>query len=165
MKSDFSTKIADILDRYQIVKNSCRKDFISRYIGSLFQSRHVHFHRIAQHLNPEVKLKSNQKRIEDFFRDVELDYAQYSRLILSLLPKEGKLRLCLDRTEWDFGKFKVNILMATIGTESLCLPFWFELLDNNGGNSSTCDRSALVEKVLSILAPERIGMLVMDRVL
>jgi hypothetical protein len=33
-------------------------------------------------------------------------------LLLSLLPKDNKLRLCVDGTEWDFGQHQVNILLV-----------------------------------------------------
>lgn len=59
---------------------------------------------MAQHLNDAVKPASNETRIQDFFREVDRAYLVLARLLVSLSPAQGKLRLCLDRTEWDFGQ-------------------------------------------------------------
>ena len=75
----------------------------------------------------------------DFFREVEIDYHCVAALLLSLLPKGKKLRLCIDRTEWDFGKYQVNILMVLVGCGQLQIPLYWELLDNKSGNSNADD--------------------------
>jgi hypothetical protein len=48
-------------------------------------------------------------RIQDFYREVEINYDFVAVLLLALLPKNKKLRICIDRTEWDFGKTQINI--------------------------------------------------------
>ena len=68
------------------------------------KSRNIPFGEVAQHLNNAVKPASNETRIQDFFRQVNLDYLLTAKLLMSLLPAQGKLRLCLGRTEWDFGQ-------------------------------------------------------------
>jgi len=37
-----------------------------------------------------------------------------SRLIFSLLPQKSDLTLSIDRTNWDFGTTKINILMLSV---------------------------------------------------
>ena len=54
-------------------------------------------------------------RIQDFFREVDLDYLALAVLLVGLLPGTGKLRLCLDRTEWVFGQYQVYVLLVTVG--------------------------------------------------
>ncbi|RIY04253.1 transposase, partial [Hymenobacter rubripertinctus] len=102
----------------------------------------MQFCEVAQHLNDAVKPASNETRIQDFFRQTDLDYRLLAHFLLTLLPTTGKLRLCLDRTEWDFGRCQVNILLVTIGRGELQLPLYWELLDNRSGNSSAADRIA-----------------------
>ena len=111
------TEVTEILSKVPIVKNLARKKFISQFTLGLIQSRNVQFCQVAQHLNDEVKVASNEGggaplRIQDFFRAVDLDYSCVAMLLLSLLPKDKKLRLRIDRTEWDFGQHQVNILMV-----------------------------------------------------
>ena len=84
-------------------------------------------------MNEKVKLASNENRIQDFFRETELDYFFVATLLISLLPKDKKLRLCIDRTEWDFGDCQVNILMILVGCGDLQIPLYWDLLDNETG--------------------------------
>ncbi len=163
MTADLRGEIRGILDQIQIVKNARRKDFIGFYIPSLIQSDSVQFHKTAKYLNAEVKLDSNTTRIQDFYREVEIDFQFVALLLLTLLPKKGKLRICIDRTEWDFGLCQVNILMVLVGQGEFYIPFYWDLLDNNSGNSSSEDRIDLLEKVLQLIPSERIGLLIGDR--
>lgn len=82
----------------------------------------MQFCEVAEPLNDAVKPASNETRIQDFFRETELNYLVLSQLLLSLLPATGKLRLCLDRTEWDFGRCQVNILLVTVGQSPFQVP-------------------------------------------
>lgn len=83
--------------------------------------------------------------------------------MLALLPKKAKLRLTIDRTEWDFGKCQVNILMVLIGYGNLQLPLYWELLNNKSGNSNGQDRIDLLEKCFAVVDVKRIGLVIGDR--
>jgi IS4 transposase len=162
MTANLKSKIREILDSVQIVKHASRKDFLGLYIPALIQSGSVQFHLTAKYLNQEVKLDSNTKRIQDFYREVTINYEYVALLLLMLMPKK-KLRICIDRSEWDFGCCQVNILMVLVGQDDFFVPFYWELLDNKSGNSSSEDRISLFEKVLKIIPIERIGLVVADR--
>lgn len=112
MKQSLTAEVTEILSKVSIVKNLARKKFIGKFVVGLIKSRNVQFCQVAQHLNDEVQIASNEVRIQDFFREVDLNYQYVALLLLSLLPKKKKLRLCIDRTEWDFGVHQVNILMV-----------------------------------------------------
>jgi hypothetical protein len=45
----------------------------------------------------------------------------------------------------------------------MAVPIYFEMLDNNSGNSSAADRIALFQSLIAVVGKERIQMLVMDR--
>jgi hypothetical protein len=66
-------KITTLLHAAPLVRNLARKRFITRFVLGLFKSRNVQFCEAAQHLNNGVKLASNETRIQDFFREVDLD--------------------------------------------------------------------------------------------
>ena len=163
MKQSFVDKITEILNKVPIVKNLARKKFISQFAIGLIKSRNVQFYAVAQHLNDSAKLKSNEVRIQDFFREVDLDYAMVAILLLSLLPSNRKLRLCIDRTNWKFGCHKYNILMVTVGCDDLTLPLYWEMLSNKGGNSSGKQRTDLLEKCIQLIGVKRIGLVIGDR--
>jgi hypothetical protein len=84
-------------------------------------------------------------------------------LLLSALPPQGKLRLCLDRTEWDFGQCPVNILLVTAGTGEVHVPLYWHLLDNRSGNSNAADRIAVRDTCVTLLGRARIEFVVGDR--
>ena len=163
MKQSLKCEITTILHSAPIVTNLARKTFVSLFVIALIQQRKVQFSELATVLNDDAKISSNQNRIEDFFRDVDIDFQSVARLMLALLPKKNKLRLTIDRTEWDFGKCQVNILMILIGYGDLQLPLYWELLDNKSGNSNSQDRIDLLEKCFAILDINRIGLVIGDR--
>jgi len=163
MNQRLSNEITSVLSKAQIVKNLARKKFFGLFIFGLIKSRKVQFCEIAHYLNDEAKLVSNEIRIQDFFREVEIDYQQVAILLICLLPAKKKVRVCIDRTEWDFGKTQFNILMIVVGYGDFQIPLYWELLDNNSGNSSTQDRKDLLELCIKILGKERIGYIVGDR--
>lgn len=158
-----NSEITSIFDKIPIVKNLARKKFIILFILAMIKTRKVQFCEIAQCLNDKVKASSNETRIQDFFRNVELDNEQVALLLAMFLPKRGKLTLCMDRTEWDFGKCQVNILMIVVRCQSVTIPLYWELLDNKSGNSNTDDRIDLLKKCIKLLGAKRIGLFLGDR--
>jgi hypothetical protein len=131
----------------------------------MFKSRSVVLSELAHHLNDSVKTESNETRLRDFFREVAFDYDALARFVLSfLLAQAGdKIRLSIDRTNWEFGNHCVNILMITASKGCYNIPLYWELLDNEGGNSNCQQRIDLLQKCIDLLGAERIGLIVGDR--
>ena len=163
MKQHFAAKITTLLQQAPFVRHLSRQKFVGQFIIGLIKSRNVPFGEVAQHLNDAVKPASNETRIQDFFRQVNLDYMLVAKLLMSLLPAQGKLRLCLDRTEWDFGQCQVNVLLVTAGAGDVHVPLCWQLLDNRSGNSNAADRIALLADCVALLGRERIELVVGDR--
>jgi hypothetical protein len=163
MKTSFSAKIKEVFGKVKIVKNLARQKFVMSFLLGLIKSRQVQFCEVAQHLNEQVQDMSNEVRIQDFFRQVALDYEQVALLMCLFLKQKEKIRLCIDRTEWDFGKCQVNLLMVLASQGQVHLPLYWELLDNKSGNSSTQDRKAILDKCIRLLGKERIGIVIADR--
>ena len=99
----------------------------------------------------DVKSESNERRIKRFYNEVEIDYFQIACILLCLLPTRGKLTICIDRTNWEFGDLSINVLAATVYCKGVGVPLFFELLDNNGGNSNTMQRKCLIRKILRLI--------------
>lgn len=163
MKHCLSAKITTLLQAAPFVRNLARQKFVGQFVIALIKSRNVQFGEVAQHLNDAAKVASNEARIQDFFRETDLNYLLLAQLLLSLLPTQGKLRLCLDRTEWDFGRCQVNILLVTVGQGAFQVPLYWELLDNRSGNSNAADRIALLRVCVQLLGKNRIGLVLGDR--
>ncbi|AFM02838.1 transposase family protein [Bernardetia litoralis DSM 6794] len=163
MRYSLTNEINKLIDRFPILSHLSRKKFLAIYILALINSRNVQFCETANHLNPEVKNKSNETRIQDFYRKAELNFDQIALLFFCIFPSSQKLDIVIDRTEWDFGKYQCNILMVVLSNRTLTLPFYWELLDNKSGNSNTENRIDLVKKCLDIILPQRISLFVGDR--
>ena len=163
MKQRLIAKITTVLQQVPLVGHLSRQKFIAQFVIGLIKSRNVPFCEVAQHLNDAVKPASNKTRIQHFFRTVNPDYLTLARLVVRLLPATGKLRLCLDRTEWDFGRCQVNILLVTVGCGAWHVPLYWELLDNRSGNSNAAQRIAVLEVCVAVLGRARIGLVLGDR--
>ena len=75
------------------------KTVLSLFVISLIQLRKVQFNELATVFNEQAKIAFNQNRIQDFFREVEINFQAVAQLMPVLLPKKGKLRLTIDRTD------------------------------------------------------------------
>ena len=137
MKEFCNDEITKILDKIPIVKNKARKKFMVLFVLAMIKMRVIQFCEVALALNDKVKTRSNEVRIQDFFREVELNYEQVVLLVSMFLPRRGKVTLFIDRTDWDFGKCQINILMIVVRCKDITIPLYWKLLDNNSGNSNT----------------------------
>ena len=104
VKHCFAAKITTLLQQAPFARHLSRQKFVGPFIMGLTKSRNVQFGEVAQHLNDAAKPASNETRTQDFFRQASPNYVLVANMLLRLLPAQGKLRLCLDRTEWDFGQ-------------------------------------------------------------
>ncbi len=139
----FNSKIASLFDKFNWVDNLARKKFVSSCVLAIIKSKKrgrpaIQFSELAFHLNPEAKTESNFRRIQSFFQQYELDYERIAVMLACFLPA-GKVRICLDRTEWDFGLCQVNILAVTVHCKGVGIPIYFEMLDNHSGCSNYVD--------------------------
>ena len=53
----------------------------------------------------------------------------------------------MDRTNWQWGKKNINILMLSITYKGIAIPLFWSLLDKKG-NSNTSERIALMERFI-----------------
>jgi hypothetical protein len=161
MNTKFFVKVKKF-EQIPVVRNQARQKFVSQFVAGLIGSKKVQLNAVAEYLNEERENESNERRIQAFFKDCQLDYQQVAILLVLFIAK-GKVSLCLDRTEWDFGKCQVNILLISARCGAVGIPLFWELLDNKSGNSSVEDRCQLLEKVIALVGKQRIGLLVADR--
>ena len=165
MKEFFTTQVSHLFATYKIVANKARQVCLYQAVLGIIKSRNVQLPALADAIKLEgdsIQTKSIIHRLEDFFRETDLDYQSLALLLVCCLG-EGKIRLCIDRTEWDFGKRQVNILMITASTGARQVPLYWELLDNKSGNSNSSDRIDLLKKIIDLVGADRIGIVIGDR--
>lgn len=162
MEQSPSTNIYNMIRNSGVIKNKSRQEFLVEIINSVIKSKSVVFSEIADKMDKDIKVSSIERRIQDFFQKVTVEYQNLAAFLLSFIPHE-KLQLCIDRTEWDFGKTQVNILCIVASIGKMAVPIYFELLDNNSGNSGWEDRIEILKKIIGIVGKDRIKILLMDR--
>ena len=155
-------KIKEIVEDLQIVKNKQRQTFLSLLLEGMIKGRTVHFSELSYHIESSAKQESVERRIERFFSEAQMNYITLGHFLLSFIHQKT-YTISIDRTEWNFGKTQINILCATVQVGRTGVPIYFEMLDNNSGNSNYQDRIDLLEKIIKIVEPKNIKLLVMDR--
>lgn len=113
----------------------------------------------------DAKASSVYKRFQRFIRFFKFSFDSYfSMLSDSFNLHEKKLKLCIDRTNWKFGKLHINYLVISVahGSHSIAL-VWSLLTDKKCGNSDFKDRKNIIEKLLAIVPSSRIEVLLADR--
>lgn len=138
-----------------------RLTFLSMLMLGIVETRTVNLKRVVGTMQSWAREASVYRRAQRFFAELELDETCFTRFVVTLLDKE-RYTLCVDRTNWKFGCFNINILMIAVADEGIAIPLAFVLLDKKG-NSNTLERTGLLKQVLEVITPERIDVLVADR--
>ncbi len=90
----------------------------------------VSLHKLSSAMSTSVERDSNLHRIQRFLANYVLNLVLVARMIFSLLPIKNGLVLSMDRTNWKFGGFNINILTLGITYKGIAFPLLFSLLDN-----------------------------------
>jgi hypothetical protein len=156
-------KIVQLVRSFKVIWHLDRQRFLVDLIRSMIVCRSVIFSELADKMERDAKPRSLERKIQDFFLKVDIDYQQLLKLLLAFIPADKKLTLSIDRTEWDRGNHQYNILCVIASIGKMGVPLYFELLDNNSGNSNHKDRIQLFKALLQKVGKDRIELLVMDR--
>lgn len=124
--------------------------------------------KIAHTMNNENQTESNIRSIQRFFCKTYINYHFFSRMIYDILQIRGKVTIIIDRTNWDFGKRHINILVAAVlcqaaqQSQSFAVPLVWEVFDKKG-NSNTAERKKLMQELIAIVGVKNIEVLLADR--
>lgn len=162
MELNPKAKINELIKSLNIVKGKTHQEFSTKLILAMIESRSVHYSRLAEEIDENIELASIERKVERYFKEVSIDYYSLAVFLISFIHHDS-LVISVDRTEWDFGKLRINVLCAAICVGKMAIPFYFELLDNNSGNSNYADRILLFENIMNIVERGRVELLVMDR--
>ncbi len=111
----------------------------------------------------EATTDSTRRRFYRFFQFVKLDGAMVARIVVEILGLSGKpWVLAMDRTNWDFGKTTINILMISVMWNGVGIPLIWTLLPQ-AGNSNTRTRVCLLNRLKKTFPDLKIASLMGDR--
>lgn len=153
-------KLREMLEG-QLAWHGSRLDFVACFLLGLIQQKSVNWVNISLAFASEAQAESSYRRIQRFFKDFSFEQVDVSQVLIKLLPPPP-YTVCLDRTNWQFGVFAINILMLGIAYKGVTFPVVWMLLGKKG-NSNTCERKQLVERFLELIEVKDIAMLVADR--
>lgn len=136
--------------------------FMAFMLHALCVVQTVSLHKLAAAMPTSVERDSNLRRIQRFIAKYALNFDLVAQMIYSLLPVKTGLVLSMDRTNWKFGDFNINILMLGVAYKGIAFPLMFSLLPKKG-NSNWKERKAIVERFVRLFGSECIDSLVADR--
>ena len=108
-----------------------------------------------------AEIDSHYRRLQRFFKDMQLQPARVALFVLACLP-DAPHTLALDRTQWMFGRVPINFPVLSIVHDGTAFPLFFRVLAKRG-NSNTQERIALLDQFLTVVGGDKIDCLVADR--
>ena len=139
-----------------------RIKLISHFIKALCMIQTVTFEKLANTFDTSVKPESSLRRIQRFIASFDFNPDFIAVLVFNLLPEKQNLMLTIDRTNWKFGEFDINILMLGVVYQGVAFPLLFTMLPKRG-NSNCGERIELIERFISLFGRETIDAIMADR--
>lgn len=139
-----------------------RLDCMCNVLVGLILVCSVNLSKLATTFGTSASLSSNYRRLQRFFTKVALSDLLIAYVCLKLFKPTGKVVLMLDRTNWQFGKKPINVLMLSIKCGDIAVPFLWDLLPKKG-NSNYSERLSLMRRFTQNFPSLEIECLLMDR--
>ena len=141
--------------------NAKRIEFLALFITALIKVRTVNLAEIARVFPGRAAADSKFRRIQRFLSGFNLPFNDIAKLVAAGLP-QGRWILAIDRTNWQFGKTVINLLVLGVVYQGTAVPLlWIPL--NKKGNSDTAERIELLDRFLTLFGRERIAYVTADR--
>ena len=138
-----------------------RLEFLSLMILAVVQAKTVNLASLVGMMEGRAQADSVYRRAQRFFQALHLSDKTVLRYALDFHPQRS-YSLCLDRTNWKFGKLDINILTLAYAHKGVAVPLLWCLLPK-AGNSATQERIKLLERLLKLLPVDRFEVLLADR--
>ena len=139
-----------------------RLETMAVIISGMVNNRTVNLSHLTSQFPGNATPRSNYRRLQRFFKDIQLDESAVAGLTTSLLGFDGPKHLAIDRTNWKLGKTDINMLVLAIVTPKFKIPIMCTQLDHRG-NSSTEQRIDLMNRYIDIFGVSSIQSLLGDR--
>lgn len=158
----YINELTEILGQ-QLNWHKSRLDCFAQMLLALFTVRSVNLSEIAVAMQGEVLIESRYKRVKRFFSGYEFDFTPISRWIFLLFFSDNKkIYLAIDRTNWYWGKSKINIFMLSVCYEGVAIPIFWTLL-NKAGSSTAKEQIALISRFTDTFGKDQIQGILADR--
>jgi hypothetical protein len=150
-----------IVEHIRLARSRC--ETLGWLIASILTAGTVNLTRLAAHIDSNAQIASVHRRLERFFSDVRLNEAEVARLVVAALSLAAKpWHLAIDRTNWQFGKTDLNLLVLSVAHGGVCIPLFYRVLDK-AGNSNTAERIDLMQSFKTTFPDQPVASLTGDR--
>ena len=142
--------------------NKARLDCFAQMLLSIFLVRTVNLSEVAVGIFSEAEINSRYRRLQRFFSEFKFNYDWLAKLIFKLFFTGKKVYVTIDRTNWFWGKAKINILTLGIAYEGIAIPLLWCLLDK-AGNAKANEHQAILERFVDLFGQSCIAGVLADR--
>lgn len=159
----YISELSGILSE-QLDWHKSRIDCLAQMLLALFIVRSVNLSEIAVAIDGgKASIDSRYKRIYRFFSKFELDFTCIARWIYALFfNKERKIYIAIDRTNWYWGKAKINVFMLSICYEGIAIPLFWRLL-KKAGSTTAKEQIELLSRFINTFGKDAIQGVLGDR--
>jgi hypothetical protein len=156
-------ELQQLLSKYFNLSND-NLECLSCFVIGMFMVQTVNLAKLSKTFSTATKFESNYKRLQRFIRRLKFDDKALFLMIQKVFNLTAPLTLCMDRTNWKFGKIHINYLVVSIAYKGISIPFiWSLLTDKKRGNSDFEDRRNLFDRLLKFMHPSQMAVLLCDR--
>ncbi len=111
----------------------------------------------------DAQQESRYRRIQRFIHGYFLSFDKVAWFVMALFGfLDSPFYLAMDRTNWQWGKKNLNILMLAVVYKGVAIPVYWLLLDKKG-NSDTRERIAIMKRFIRQFGKDRLLGLLADR--
>jgi len=106
--------------------------------------------RVSKLIDQEIKLETAYSRLKRFFQTGKPENVLKGifNLVVRTMCQNKECYLILDRTNWEFGKCKVNLLVIGLLYKNVFVPLVWKDLEKKG-NSNTKERLDLMDRLIN----------------
>jgi hypothetical protein len=150
-----------LVEHIRLARSRC--ETLGWLITSILTAATVNLTRLAPYIDSAAQITSVHRRLERFFSDVRLNQAEVARLVVAAVSLSAQpWHLAIDRTNWQFGKTDLNILVLSVAHGNVCIPLFWRVLDK-AGNSNTAERIDLMQVFKATFPHQAVASLTADR--
>lgn len=135
-------------------------------IVSILRNRTVNLVKLSSEASGDLKAESLYRRFQNFFLRFAMPLDDVARLVIGKIPRpEDGWVLSMDRTNWQYGRTHINILVVAVVINKVAIPVGWRVLPRatKRGNSKAKHRIELMKRLLRIIPAPEIKALTMDR--
>jgi hypothetical protein len=162
MQNTFSNALSGAIHNH-IALSATRRETLGWLASLIMRHGTICLWRLAAHVATAASIDSVRRRFYRFFQHVQLDGAMTAQVVVDVLGiREKPWVLAMDRTNWEFGKATINILMISVIWNGMGVSLIWTLLPS-AGNSNTRARTDLLDRLRVAFPDLKIVSLMGDR--